>query len=62
MSNVQDEIETMQPPALELLERQLIAALYAIWRAQGKSKRVVDGPKKEGMNEQRSNCNSTAAP
>ena len=48
MSNVQDEIETMQPPALELLERQLTAALYAIWRAQGKSKRVVDGPKKEG--------------
>ena len=35
-------IETLPPPALDQLERQLIALLYAIWRAQGKSKRVVE--------------------
>lgn len=36
------EIEQLSPSALELLERQLIAFLYAIWRVQGKSKRVVN--------------------
>lgn len=35
-------IETLPPPSLEQLERQTIALLYAIWRAQGKSKRVVE--------------------
>ena len=37
-----DAIETLPPPTLEQMERQLIALLYAIWRAQGKSKRVVE--------------------
>lgn len=35
-------IDTLPPQSLEQLERQMIALLYAIWRAQGKSKRVVE--------------------
>ena len=37
-----NDIATMPPPTLDQLERQLIAALYAVWRAQGKEKRVVE--------------------
>lgn len=45
------ELDALPTPALEQLERQLIAFLYAIWRAQGKSKRVVEirPDKKDGI-------------
>lgn len=38
---VPSEIEEMEPPTLDQMERHLIALLYAIWRAQGKNKRIV---------------------
>lgn len=36
------EIRQLTPQSLEQLERTLTASLYAIWRAQGKQKRVVE--------------------
>lgn len=32
----------MPPPTLEQLERQTTAMLYAIWRARGINKRIVE--------------------
>ena len=37
-----DELTSLNRPTLEQLERQTTAFLYAIWKAQGKEKRVVD--------------------
>ena len=37
-----DELTSLTHPTLEQLERQTTAFLYAIWKAQGKEKRVVD--------------------
>ena len=45
-NDITAEIAMLPAPTLEQLERQITAVLYAIWRAQGKDKRVVDGPKK----------------
>lgn len=35
------DIDEVPPPTLDLVERQMIAALYAIWRAQGVKKKIV---------------------
>lgn len=43
------EMLQLPAPTLEQLERTLIASLYAIWRAQGKQKRVVE-VRKDGGN------------
>jgi len=50
-NDITAEIAMLAAPTLEQLERQITAVLYAIWLAQGKDKRVVDGPKKVRTNE-----------
>ena len=50
-NDITAEIAMLPAPTLEQLERQITAVLYAIWRAQGKDKRVVDGAKKARTNE-----------
>ena len=50
-NDITAEIAMLPAPTLEQLERQITAVLYAIWLAQGKDKRVVDGPKKVRTNE-----------
>jgi hypothetical protein len=34
-------LDEVQPVTLELMERQLIASLHAVWKAQGVRKKVV---------------------
>ncbi|MCA9368528.1 hypothetical protein KC887_09865 [Candidatus Kaiserbacteria bacterium] len=56
MSNAPDiiaDIETLPPPSLELLERQIISTLYAIWKAQGKDKEIVDWSKRREIEQRR---------
>lgn len=36
-----EQLEDVPPPTLELLEREITAALYAIWKARGVRKRIV---------------------
>lgn len=36
-----ERLEDVPPPTLELLEREITAALYAIWKARGVRKRIV---------------------
>jgi hypothetical protein len=36
-----DGFDSLPPASLELLERQLIAALTAVWRAQGVKKKII---------------------
>lgn len=38
---LQAELGTVPPADLEHVERQLISLLYALWRVQGKDKRIV---------------------
>ena len=37
-----DDALPLTPEQLDQLERQLIAALHAIWKATGKRKKVID--------------------
>lgn len=41
------ELDSLSPGMLELLERQTTAFLYALWKARGKEKRIVDKNKQE---------------
>lgn len=35
---------TLPPVDLEALERQLVAVLYSVWKAQGKRKKIINLP------------------
>jgi len=41
MEKAARELDQLNPGMLELLERQTTAFLYALWKAQGKDKRIV---------------------
>lgn len=42
MERAAKELESLSPGMLELLERETTALLYALWKARGKQKRIVD--------------------
>lgn len=41
MEKAGHDLESLPSGMLELLERQTTAFLYALWKAQGKNKRIV---------------------
>lgn len=48
-NDITAEIAMLPAPTLEQLERQITAALHAIWKAQGKDKEIIDWSKKRDL-------------